>query len=203
MRDEEREDTRLPLSPLSFLFLFLLLTHNLSQHRPRSTYSESRIEFDTTHRPHNSVIDVAESEYRSRVQPNYRKEFSVTGTTVDGPRFAPSFKASSHVDEYTVDASSVPTYKESVQVTGTTVDPPAPRSTYYEKVDIVEETVDAPRYKAPATKKSKMGYYDEDGKHDPLPPSSACLRRCRPHTSVLTPNIRPLPLLPSGIAQVG
>jgi hypothetical protein len=47
-----------------------------------------------------------------------------------------------------------------------------------------------------------MGYYDEDGKHDSSP-LSACLRRCRPHTSVLTPNIRPLPLLPSGPAQVG
>ncbi|KAK4124833.1 hypothetical protein N657DRAFT_632782 [Parathielavia appendiculata] len=133
--------------------------------RPRSTYSESHIEIDTATRPHSSVIDVAESEYRSRFQPSYRKEHSVTGTTVDVPRLAPGFKTttSTHVDEYTVDAPrSVPVYKESVQVTGTTVDPPAPRSTYHEKVDIVEEIAEAPRSKAPK-QKSKMGYYDEDG----------------------------------------
>ncbi|KAL2198552.1 hypothetical protein P885DRAFT_76159 [Corynascus similis CBS 632.67] len=132
-------------------------------HRPQSSYSESRIEFDHKHRPHNSVIDVAESEYRARVQPNYRKEATVVGTTVDGSRFGHSRKATStYADEYTVDAPShLPVFKESASVTGTTVDPPAPRSTYHEQVNIVEETVDAHRY-APQPK-SKMGYYDEDG----------------------------------------
>ncbi|KAK4102261.1 hypothetical protein N658DRAFT_506457 [Parathielavia hyrcaniae] len=139
------------------------------QHRPRpTTYSETHVEFDTATRPHSSVIDVAESEYRSRFQPSYRKEHTVTGTTVDVPRLAPGFKTSSHVDEYTVDApSSVPVYKESCQVTGATVDPPAPRSTYHEKVDIVEEITETPRSKAPK-KKSKMGYYDEDGHYHSL-----------------------------------
>ncbi|AEO65254.1 uncharacterized protein THITE_2086740 [Thermothielavioides terrestris NRRL 8126] len=132
--------------------------------RPKSTYSETRIEVDTTHRAHNTAIDVAESEYRSRFQPNYRKEFSVTGSTVDGPGYNPTHKTSTHVDEYTVDGPrSRPVYKESVEVTGTTVDPPAPRSTYHEKVDIVEETVEVPRYPKAQPKKSKMGYYDEDG----------------------------------------
>ncbi|KAJ4298672.1 hypothetical protein N0V88_003703 [Collariella sp. IMI 366227] len=134
--------------------------------RPQSTYSESHIQFDNSRRTHNSVIDVAESEYRSRVQPNYRKEITVAGTTVDSPRFGPSYQpthvdvstASTQVDQYTVDTpSSRPIYKESVHVTGTTVDTPAPRSTYHEKVDIVEETVETPRY--PTTRqKSKMGY---------------------------------------------
>ncbi|KAL2180976.1 uncharacterized protein P884DRAFT_274825 [Thermothelomyces heterothallicus CBS 202.75] len=143
--------------------------HREERHRPQPTYSESRIEFDTEHRTHNSVIDVAESEYRARVQPNYRKEASVVGTTVDGSRFSHSRKASSttstHTDEYTVDPPSHrPVYKkESVEVTGTTVDPPAPRSTYHEQVNIVEETVDARRYAPQPNNNNKMGYYDEDG----------------------------------------
>ncbi|KAK3903507.1 hypothetical protein C8A05DRAFT_43264 [Staphylotrichum tortipilum] len=135
-------------------------------HRPQSTHYESRVEFDDNHRPHNSVIDVAESEYRSRVQPNYHKEFSVTAasSTVDAPRFGSSFQPTSTVDEFTVDASSPrSTYTKSAHVTGSTVDVPAPRSTFQNKVSIVEETVDAPRSRS-ATK-SKMGYYDEDGQY--------------------------------------
>ncbi|KAG7291782.1 hypothetical protein NEMBOFW57_001802 [Staphylotrichum longicolle] len=162
--------------------------------RPQSTYSESRIEFDTKHRPHNSVIDVAESEYRSRVQPNYRKEFSVTGSTVDGSGFRPSFKASTHVDEFTVDASAPrSTYKESVHVTGTTVDAPAPRSTYQEKVNIVEETVDAPRNASRRKQSSKMGYYDEDG-HDRVEVSEVReSRRPRATEGSATPNTVTIP----------
>ncbi|KAK4157006.1 hypothetical protein C8A00DRAFT_30099 [Chaetomidium leptoderma] len=133
--------------------------------KPHSSYSESRIEIDNTHRRPSSVVDVAESEYRSRVQPNYRKEFSVAGTTVDPPAHRHSHKARTHIDEFTVDASSsYPVFKESVHVTGTTVDTPAPRSSFHEKVSIVEETVDAHRHASPP-KQSKMGYYDEDGHH--------------------------------------
>ncbi|KAK4137035.1 hypothetical protein BT67DRAFT_448271 [Trichocladium antarcticum] len=138
------------------------------ERRPhQSSYAESRIEIDRTHRHHNTAVDVAESEYRSRTQPNYRKEYSVASSTLDGPGFSPSSKASSHshYDEYTVDGrSSRPVYKESVHVSGTTVDTPAPRSTYHKEVNIVEETVDAARSVAPPRKtSSKMGYYDEDG----------------------------------------
>lgn len=126
----------------------------------------------------------------------------MTGSTVDGSGFRPSFKASTHVDEFTVDASAPrSTYKESVHVTGTTVDAPAPRSTYQEKVNIVEETVDAPRNASRRKQSSKMGYYDEDGKHDSF--SSLGLPLQATHTSVLTPNTRPLPLVPSRTAQVG
>ncbi|KAL2149793.1 hypothetical protein VTH82DRAFT_7469 [Thermothelomyces myriococcoides] len=151
--------------------------HREERQRPQITYSESRIEVDTETRTQNSIIDVAESEYRARVQPNYRKEGSVVGSTVDGSTFSRSSKASSktsaHSDAYTVDPSShLPIYKkESFEVTGTTVDPPAPRSTRHEQVNIVEETVDAHRYlPAPpsttsttATDNVKMGFYDEQG----------------------------------------
>ena len=90
----------------------------------------------------------------------------MTASTVDAPRFGSSaFQPSSTVDEFTVDASSPrSTYSQSAHVTSTTVDAPAPRSTYSQKVSIVEETVDTPR-RASHSKKSKMGYYDEDGKH--------------------------------------
>ncbi|KAK4116932.1 hypothetical protein N656DRAFT_698898, partial [Canariomyces notabilis] len=119
-------------------------TYREEHRRPQSTYTESRIEIDAQHRPYGSAIDVAESEYRSRVQPNYRKEVHVTGTTVDPPSYRPTYKAST------------------VHVTGSTVDPPAPRSVYHKDVKITEETVEYPRSTAPS-QKSKMGYYDEDG----------------------------------------
>ena len=93
---------------------------------------------------------------------------TAASTTVDAPRFGSSYQPASSVDEFTVDASSPRAdYTQSAYVTGTTVDAPAPaRSTYSQKVSIVEDTVDVPRSK---TKKSKMGYYDEDGKHSLLP----------------------------------
>jgi hypothetical protein len=139
------------------------------------------------------VIDAAESEYRSRVQSNY-KEPSVVGTTVttaDPP--APRLltykedKASTVVDDYTVDPPAAPVrsvYKKTTSVVGTTVDPPRPpRLTRHQKVDIVEETVEAPRFET----KSKMGYYDEDGKL--LTPRDALT----PTAQLPLPNLLPLP----------
>ena len=132
--------------------------------RPLSSYSESRIEIDNSHRPHNSVIDVAEREYRARFQPNYRDEVKV-GITVDPPAPRSSFTKSIHIDETTVDAPRhTPVYKESFRASESTIDPPAPRSTFHKSdVQLSEETVDAPRYEPSTVKKSKMGYYDEDG----------------------------------------
>ncbi|KAK0749372.1 hypothetical protein B0T18DRAFT_445236 [Schizothecium vesticola] len=131
--------------------------------RPQSSFTESRIEYDTNHKPHSSVIDVAEHEYRSRFQSNYSDEVPYAGTTVDVPSHRSSFKEPSHFNHTTVDAPrNVPSYKESVRVAATTVDVPAPRSSYHKDVKITRETVDAPRY-APIPKTSKMGYYDEDG----------------------------------------
>ncbi|KAK0703464.1 hypothetical protein B0T26DRAFT_744277 [Lasiosphaeria miniovina] len=133
--------------------------------RPESSYAESRIEFDTTHRPHNTVIDVAEREYRSRFQPNYREEVRVSGSTVDGSIRRPAYKETIHVDATTVDAPSYrPQYQQSTSVTGITVDPPAPRPVYHKDIKITEETVDAPRH-ASHRHQVKMGYYDEDGHH--------------------------------------
>ncbi|KAK3939446.1 hypothetical protein QBC46DRAFT_364827 [Diplogelasinospora grovesii] len=143
--------------------------------RPRTTYSETHIDIDInkTHRRQNSAIDIAEHEYRSRFQPNYREEASVVGTTIDTPSHRPAHKTYSRetirVDETTVDGPSHrPVYKESHRVSESTIDAPAARSVYHKDVEITEETVDAPRYaKSHATtshsKKSKMGYYDEDG----------------------------------------
>jgi hypothetical protein len=48
-------------------------------------------------------------------------------------------------------------------VTGTTIDPPNVRPAQFEKVKITEETVEYPRYDS-TYQKSRMGYYDEDGK---------------------------------------
>ncbi|KAK3310855.1 uncharacterized protein B0T15DRAFT_482047 [Chaetomium strumarium] len=134
--------------------------------RPKSTYSESRFEVDTRSNP-GTAIDVAESEYRSRFQPNYRKEFSVAGTTVDLPPRLPTFKkAKTVVDVTTVDPPArLPTYKKAHTVVDAyTLDPPKPRSTYHEEVDIVEEIVE-PASDPSEGRKSKMGYYEDDGHH--------------------------------------
>ncbi|TPX19014.1 uncharacterized protein E0L32_011331 [Thyridium curvatum] len=112
-----------------------------------SSYSETHIETDrhSHHRDYSTPIDVAEREYRSRFQPNYREEVHVTGSTVDGPRY-PSYhqESASRVDD-------------------TTVDPPTQRPVYHKDVKITEETVEVPRYSNTPRQKSKMGYYDEDG----------------------------------------
>ncbi|KAH6630369.1 hypothetical protein B0J18DRAFT_407629 [Chaetomium sp. MPI-SDFR-AT-0129] len=115
--------------------------------RPQSTYTESRYESDNRRRPQDtqSVIDVAESEYRSRVQPNYYKEASTVGSTVDSSYSGHHHKANSIVDDYTVDT------------------PSPPRLTYHKHIDVVEETVDTPRHTSKPKKSSKMGYYDSEG----------------------------------------
>ncbi|KAK1758601.1 hypothetical protein QBC47DRAFT_358436 [Echria macrotheca] len=136
--------------------------------RPLSSYTESRIEIDKSHRPHNSVIDVAEREYRSRFQPNYRDEVQVTGTTVDPPTNRSSFKESIRIDETTVDGPrNLPVHKETYRASESTVDAPRPRSAFHKSdIKITEETVDASSYIP--SKKSKMGYYDEDGHYHSL-----------------------------------
>ncbi|KAJ9155621.1 Woronin body major protein [Pleurostoma richardsiae] len=110
--------------------------------RPYSTYSDTRVEVDTTHRPYSSQIDNIEREYRSRVQPSYREEIHV-GSTVDPP-------------------SHRPVYEETVRVDQSTVDPPRGLPSYHQDTHITEETVEVPRYNT-YQQKSKMGYYDEDG----------------------------------------
>ncbi|KAK3695411.1 hypothetical protein B0T22DRAFT_438405 [Podospora appendiculata] len=151
---------------------------------------QSSVEIDRTHRPHSSVIDVAERQYRSRFQPSFRDEVHVTASTVDGsshthrpvykettrvdeftvdaPSHRPIYQESIHVDETTVDGPSHrPIHKESYRATETTVDAPVRRPYFHKDVTVVEETVDTPRY-APSAPKSKMGYYDEDGHYHSL-----------------------------------
>ncbi|KAI1140762.1 hypothetical protein F5Y05DRAFT_402860 [Hypoxylon sp. FL0543] len=148
--------------------------HKEPQHqppRPSSSYSraETSIELDLKHKPHVSSIDRIEREYRARARPQSYKEESVVGTTVDPPRPPRSqFTESVHVTEATVDPPrQLPAFKEEVSVTETTVDPPRPSpSTFSQQKDtkIVEETVEYPRHNhTPASQKSRMGYYDEEG----------------------------------------
>ncbi|EGS22922.1 putative woronin body protein [Thermochaetoides thermophila DSM 1495] len=164
-------------------------------HRPQSshthththTHTETRVEVDRQSHI-GSAIDVAESEYRARFQPNYRKDFSVTGTTVDGTEFksATHKASSSHVEgttveltkfptfpkdpksvvEFTVDAPSTQKVHKETTVTvadSTTVDPPRPPKKPQLKADLIEETVETSS--RVSSKKSKMGYFDEQGRY--------------------------------------
>lgn len=177
-----------------------------------SSYTESRIEIDRSHRPKNTAIDVAEREYRARFQPNYRDEVHVTAstvdglshthrpvfketirteTTVDGPAPRSTYKQSNFVDETTIDAPHyAPAHKESVRVNETTIDAPAHRSTVHKNVKLVEETVDAAKHHL----KSKMGYYDEDG-HDRVEVAEVRETRGRSRTEEAThaPNTVTIP----------
>lgn len=155
-------------------------------HTHTHTHTETRVEVDRQSHI-GSAIDVAESEYRARFQPNYRKDFSVTGTTVDGTEFksATHKASSSHVEgttveltkfptfpkdpksvvEFTVDAPSTQKVHKETTVTvadSTTVDPPRPPKKPQLKADLIEETVETSS--RVSSKKSKMGYFDEQGK---------------------------------------
>ncbi|KAE8454608.1 hypothetical protein EG329_000231 [Mollisiaceae sp. DMI_Dod_QoI] len=95
-------------------------------------------------------IDVAEREYRSRVQPSYREDIRVAGATVDPPRFQPSYREEVRVSGTTVDPPRPQsTFREEVRITGTTIDPPRPQSTYREEVRVSGSTVDPPTLRKP------------------------------------------------------
>ncbi|KAI0138046.1 hypothetical protein F4776DRAFT_663177 [Hypoxylon sp. NC0597] len=145
--------------------------HHYQPPRPTSSHfhAEASIEVDRHHKPHISSIDRIEREYRARAQPKLYKKESVVDTTVDPPRRPHSqFTESVHVTEATVDPPvSRPVFKEEVSVTESTVDPPrpSPPSIFSQKeAKVVEETVEYPQHHhTPASQKSRMGYYDEDG----------------------------------------
>lgn len=124
---------------LTSIFFFLI------PYRPHShtSYSETLVDVDRTHRDYSSPIDLAEREYRSRVQPNYREEVRIAGSTVDGPRYRHGHKASSRVSD-------------------STVDPPHPVATVIHESTVIDETVEP-------QSKSEMGYYDDDGKSTKRP----------------------------------
>ncbi|KAK1764067.1 hypothetical protein QBC33DRAFT_580571 [Phialemonium atrogriseum] len=134
--------------------------------RPHTTYTETHIDIERPRQDYRSPIDVAESEYRARFQPNYREEVRVTGTTVDAPSYHSGHKQSSRVGETTVDAPHYyPRYQQSSRVDETTVDPPHHRPVHRSNATTLvdETTVDAPRYS-----KSRMGYHDDDGQYHSL-----------------------------------
>ncbi|KAI1104550.1 hypothetical protein F4804DRAFT_341752 [Jackrogersella minutella] len=127
--------------------------HRLPRPQSSFTFAETSIEVDRKHKPHVSSIDRIEREYRARAQPNYipkeEKEIGivVTESTIDPPR--------SHLPVYN---------NEEVRVSESTIDPPRPSPSFHQDAKVTEETVEYPRHRhTPASQKSRMGYYDEDG----------------------------------------
>ncbi|KAI5921842.1 hypothetical protein F4810DRAFT_721792 [Camillea tinctor] len=99
--------------------------------------------------PEFSPIDEIEREYRSRVQPTYKEESSVSGTTVDFPVHRPS---SSYSDKF--------------ESTDETIDAPRPLAATHKDTTIVEEIIEYPRHRRSSSKSTPtMGYYDDAGNH--------------------------------------
>ncbi|SPN99826.1 uncharacterized protein DNG_02678 [Cephalotrichum gorgonifer] len=110
------------------------------EYRPsHADFAETRVEVDK-HSQHlfaSTPVDVAEREYRSRVQPSFYN------TTVDGAQYRPVQQTTTtRVEEFAVDASR------------------PSRICSEDRSYVNNTTVEASRVSAP---KSKMGYYDDDG----------------------------------------
>jgi hypothetical protein len=117
---------------------------------PRTTYSETSVDYDSRRQNYDTAIDIAEREYRTRYQPTYHREEARTtfsDTTVDSGRFPQQSQQSSFVED------------------STTVDAPLARptqgSTFSRKSTKVVEDIVEPQ--AITRKSNKMGYYDEEG----------------------------------------
>ncbi|KAI1401481.1 hypothetical protein F4819DRAFT_496613 [Hypoxylon fuscum] len=118
--------------------------------RPQSSYTfaETSVEVDRHHKPQISSIDRIEREYRARNQPQYKEDIGVVGTTVDPPKPPRSHYSSD----------------QEARVTESTVEPPKVAAPYFKDSKVNEETSEYPRHRhTPASQKSRMGYYDEDG----------------------------------------
>lgn len=116
--------------------------------RPRTTFSESSVDIDVRRDYYDSPIDIAEREYRTRYQPNYREEArTFADSTVDGGHFPQQQQQQSFSveDSTTVDAPLV-------QPQG---------STFTRKTKVVEDIVEPSTFSR--AKSNKMGYYDEEG----------------------------------------
>ncbi|KJR82701.1 Woronin body protein HexA [Sporothrix schenckii 1099-18] len=119
---------------------------------PRTTFSETTVEYDSRRPNYDTAIDIAEREYRTRYQPTYHREEARTtfsDTTVDSGRFPQQQEQSSFVED------------------STTVDAPIARptqgSTFSRKSTKVVEDILEPQ--AITRKSNKMGYYDEEGNY--------------------------------------
>lgn len=96
----------------------------------------------------------------------------INNFTVEGRSSRPQYKTAEKTEynNFTVDgrSSCPPKYQASAQVNKFTVDTPVSRPTFKQDVKISEETVETTKISRPQHQKSKMGYYDEDGKHTTL-----------------------------------
>lgn len=115
---------------------------------PRTTFSETSVDFDVRRQPYETPIDIAEHEYRTRYQPTYHREEARTnfGTTVDSGRFPqqPQQQSSFVEESITVDAPRA-----------------LPKSSTYRRTSKLVE--DIPEPSSLSRKSDKMGYYDEEG----------------------------------------
>ncbi len=115
---------------------------------PRTTFSETSVDYDVRRDYYDSPIDIAEREYRTRYQPNYNEGRTFADATVDASRYPQQPQQSSFEDNTTVDAPFVQPQgssftRKSTKVVEDIVEPSAPRKT------------------------NKMGYYDEEGEFLP------------------------------------
>ncbi|KAM5346555.1 hypothetical protein ACJ41O_009560 [Fusarium nematophilum] len=110
----------------------------------------------------NFTVDAA----ASRPQYHTSEKTEINNFTVDGRSSRPRYNTTekTEINNFTVDGrSSRPQYNTSrtTEVNNYTVDTPVSRPTYKKDVKFTEETVETT--KVAPQKKSKMGYYDEDG----------------------------------------
>ncbi|KAI1080180.1 hypothetical protein F5B20DRAFT_570568 [Whalleya microplaca] len=87
-------------------------SHHHHHHRKptHSSYAESEIEVDRRHQPYQSPIDKIEREYRARAQSNFQEDTLVAGSTVD---YTPSVRPSrpTYSEHVTVTGTTVDTVK--------------------------------------------------------------------------------------------
>ncbi|KAH7236107.1 hypothetical protein BKA59DRAFT_533632 [Fusarium tricinctum] len=101
-------------------------------------------------------------------RPQYQsKETEINNFTVDGRSSRPQYNISekTEINNFTVDGrSSQPQYRDTktTQVNNFTVDTPVSRPSNKKDVRFTEETVETCK----SDKKSKMGYYDDDGRYN-------------------------------------
>ncbi|RYP89541.1 hypothetical protein DL770_004360 [Monosporascus sp. CRB-9-2] len=156
--------------------------YRLEKYSRPQTYStpHETVEVDESYRPHYSAIDNIERTYRARSQTGYEDSASAVGTTVD-TTVDPSPARSSHNElvPYTGTTADLPVsrpgYTDQVQfggsttsgstVSGYTVASSHSRASQYKQPTVVEETREYPQHTHSVAQKSRMGYYDEDGRY--------------------------------------
>ncbi|RYP62743.1 hypothetical protein DL771_009588 [Monosporascus sp. 5C6A] len=166
------KETTAPLPKSVLKSLFKETTAPLPN-RPQ-TYStpHETVEVDVNYRPQFSAIDNIERTYRARSQTGYEDSASAVGTTVDTTVDPPPVH--SH-NELVHVSGTRPSYTDQVQfggsttsgstVSGYTVASSNSRTSQHKEPSVVEETSEYPRHTHSVVQKSRMGYYDEDGRY--------------------------------------